>query len=255
MKLKIAAKKAISLLDLTSLNDGDTDGIIFDLCDRAQTKFGNAAAVCVYPRFVPAARRRLVEIGASDIAIATVSNFPHGNACIESAVAETKACVSYGADEVDTVFPYRELLNGNADAGKRQIDACRKACGSVARLKVIIETGELKKAELIAQASRIAIECGADFIKTSTGKVPVSATPEAVRIMLEVIRDLGNSCGMKVAGGVKTTEHAEQYLSLVEEILGSNALMAHRFRFGASGVLAALLATLEDGQAEIVSGY
>lgn len=255
MDLKTAAQKAIRLLDLTSLNNDDTDETIYGLCDRAKTPFGNTAAVCVYPRFVPAARRRLRSIGAEDIAIATVSNFPHGNACIESAIAETKACVAYGADEVDTVFPYRELISGNEDAGKRQIDACRKACGNHAKLKVIIESGELKNADLIAKASRISIECGADFIKTSTGKVAVSATIEAARVMLETIRELKSDCGMKVAGGVKTTEDAADYLALAEGILGAKTLMAHRFRFGASGVLASLLATLQGGSATETSGY
>ncbi|MCH6256255.1 deoxyribose-phosphate aldolase [Puniceicoccaceae bacterium K14] len=255
MDSKTAAQKAINLLDLTSLNDDDTDEIIAGLCDRAKTEFGNTAAVCVYPRFVPAARKQLRLIGAEDISIATVSNFPHGNDYIESAVAETKASVAYGADEVDTVFPYKKLLLGNKDAGKRQIDACRKACGNTAKLKVIIESGELKEPDLIREASRISIECGADFIKTSTGKVPVNATVESARVMMEVIRDLGNTCGMKVAGGVKTTDNAAEYLELASEVLGPGALQAHRFRFGASGVLSALVATLKGEQADAISGY
>ena len=138
----------------------------------------------MYPRFVPVARKTLKEIGAVDIKIATVTNFPHGNDDIGIAVAETKAAVAYGADEVDVVFPYRALMAGNAEIGFELVKACKAACGDDVMLKVIIESGELKTPELIRAASEIAIAAGADFIKTSTGKVAVNATPEAATIML-----------------------------------------------------------------------
>ncbi|MCG6332353.1 deoxyribose-phosphate aldolase, partial [Vibrio alginolyticus] len=144
-------------------------------------------------------KKTLREQGTPDVRIATVTNFPHGNDDVEIAVAETKAAVAYGADEVDVVFPYRALMAGNEQVGFDLVKQCKAACGDTVLLKVIIETGELKEEALIKKASQICIEAGADFIKTSTGKVPVNATPEYARMMLEVIRDMGvaKSVGFK----------------------------------------------------------
>lgn len=249
MTSKHIAQQALYLMDLTTLNDNDTDEKVIALCQQANTDFGTPAAVCIYPRFIPIAQKTLKEQGNPQLKIATVTNFPHGNADIEIAVAETKAAIAYGADEVDVVFPYRELIAGNSQVGFDLIAQCKAVCKSAdVTLKVILETGELKTANLIRQASEIAINAGADFIKTSTGKVQENATLESARIMLETIRDLNvaKTVGFKAAGGVKTTEEAGKYLALAEEILGKNWVNTTHFRFGASSLLNNLLATLND---------
>jgi deoxyribose-phosphate aldolase len=245
--LKLAAQRALSLMDLTTLNDDDTDARVVDLCRKAAGPAGKVAAVCVFPRFVPVAKKTLREQGSPDVLVATVTNFPHGNPDIALAVEETQSAVSFGADEVDVVFPYRALMAGNSELGARLVKACKQACGDTARLKVIIESGELVSADLIRQASMISIEAGADFIKTSTGKVPVNATLESARIMLEAIRDSGRDCGFKAAGGVKTAAEAAEYLALAERILGADWVTPAHFRFGASSLLANLEATLGFG--------
>ncbi|CAM3014291.1 deoxyribose-phosphate aldolase [Vibrio rarus] len=244
--LKTAALRALKLMDLTTLNDDDTDQKVIDLCHAAKSAVGNTAAVCIYPRFVPIAKKTLREQGTTDIKIATVTNFPHGNDDIDIAVAETKAAVAYGADEVDVVFPYRALMAGNAEVGFELVKQCKAACGDTL-LKVIIETGELKEEALIKQASEICIQAGANFIKTSTGKVPENATPEYARMMLEVIRDMGvaQTVGFKPAGGVRTAEDAALYLAMADEILGDAWADSRHYRFGASSLLTNLLNTLE----------
>ncbi|CAM2900784.1 deoxyribose-phosphate aldolase [Vibrio mytili] len=244
--LKAAALRALKLMDLTTLNDDDTNEKVIALCHDAKTAVGNTAAICIYPRFIPIAKKTLREQGTPDVRIATVTNFPHGNDDIEIAVAETKAAVAYGADEVDVVFPYRALMAGDEKVGFELVKQCKAACGDIL-LKVIIETGELKEEALIKKASQICIEAGADFIKTSTGKVPVNATPEYARMMLEVIRDMGvaETVGFKPAGGVRTAEDAAAYLAMADEILGDNWVDARHYRFGASSLLTNLLNTLE----------
>ncbi|QKJ85733.1 Deoxyribose-phosphate aldolase [Paramixta manurensis] len=239
-----AALRALKLMDLTTLNDDDTDAKVIALCHQAKSPAGNTAAICIYPRFIPVARKALREQGTPEIRIATVTNFPHGNDDIDIALAETRAAIAYGADEVDVVFPYRALIAGNTQVGFELVKACKEACAQAnVLLKVIIETGELKQEALIRQASEIAIEAGADFIKTSTGKVPVNATPEVAQIMMSVIRDKGvqASVGFKPAGGVRTADDAALYLKLADDILGSEWADARHFRFGASSLLASLL--------------
>lgn len=244
--LKAAALRALKLMDLTTLNDDDTDAKVIALCHNAKTAVGNTAAICIYPRFIPIAKKTLREQGTPEIRIATVTNFPHGNDDIEIAIAETKAAVAYGADEVDVVFPYRALIAGNEQVGFDLVKQCKAACGDIL-LKVIIETGELKEEALIKKASQICIEAGADFIKTSTGKVPVNATPEYARMMLEVIRDMGvaKTVGFKPAGGVRTAQDAALYLAMADELLGADWADSMHYRFGASSLLTNLLNTLE----------
>ena len=159
---------------------------------------------------------------------------------------------------MDVVFPYRALIGGNEEIGFELVSACKEACAdSGVLLKVIIETGELKSAELIRKASEIAIAAGADFIKTSTGKVPVNATPEVAEIMLRVIADQGvkHQVGFKPAGGVKTAEDAAIYLKLADDILGSDWADARHFRFGASSLLASLLNAAGHSSAKSDSAY
>ena len=244
--LKEAALKALKLMDLTTLNDDDTDEKVIKLCHEAKSEVGNTAAICIYPRFIPVAKKTLKEQGTPNIKIATVTNFPHGNPDISIAVAETKAAIAYGADEVDVVFPYRALMAGDEEVGFELVKQCKQVCGDIL-LKVIIGTGELKQESLIKKASEISIKAGADFIKTSTGKVPVNATPEYARMMLEVIRDMkvASTVGFKPAGGVRTAEDAAVYLAMADEILGENWVDARHYRFGASSLLTNLLNTLE----------
>ncbi|MBC7003505.1 deoxyribose-phosphate aldolase [Photobacterium sp. BZF1] len=255
-ELKAAALRALKLMDLTTLNDDDTDAKVIELCKNAKSPVGNTAAVCIYPRFIPVAKKQLREQGTPEVRIATVTNFPHGNDDIEIAVAETKAAVAYGADEVDVVFPYRALMAGNEEVGFELVKQCKAACGDI-MLKVIIETGELKTEELIKQASEISIKAGADFIKTSTGKVPVNATPEYAEIMLNVIKDMGveKTVGFKPAGGVRTAEDAQQYLDMADRILGAEWADNMHYRFGASSLLANLLHTLGEGEKAAEGGY
>jgi deoxyribose-phosphate aldolase len=252
--LQKTAKEAITLMDLTTLNDDDTDAKVIDLCHQAHSLAGDTAAVCIYPRFIPVARKTLNAQGTADIKIATVTNFPHGGDDIAIALAETKAAVAYGADEVDVVFPYKALMEGNEAVGYELVKACKEACGDIL-LKVIIESGELQTPERIQKASEIAIDAGADFIKTSTGKVPVNATLEAAKIMLNVIKEKNPNIGFKAAGGVKDAQTAKAYLDLAREILGDDWVTADHFRFGASSLLSNLLAELDLGETKNTEGY
>jgi deoxyribose-phosphate aldolase len=188
------------------------------------------------------ARKTLREQDTPDIKVATVANFPHGDDDVGSAVAETRAAVDAGADEVDAVFPYRAFLSGNKHAGFELVSRCKTACGGLP-LKVIIETGELRERSFIVDATRICIEAGADFIKTSTGKVPVNATPASARIILETIRDLGvqKAVGFKAAGGIRTAEDAAKYLAIADEIFGPDWADKSHFRLGASSLLESVL--------------
>ncbi|EKT53633.1 deoxyribose-phosphate aldolase [Providencia sneebia] len=245
--LTAAAQRALNLMDLTTLNDDDTDEKVIALCHQAKSPAGQTAAICIYPRFIPIARKALREQGTPEVRIATVTNFPHGNDDIEIALAETRAAIAYGADEVDVVFPYRALMAGNEQVGFDLVKACKEACSEAnVLLKVIIEVGELKDPALIRKASEISIKAGADFIKTSTGKVPVNATLESAEIMMQVIHDMNvaKTVGFKPAGGVRTAEEAAQYLALADRILGDGWVDARHFRFGASSLLNSLLNTL-----------
>ncbi len=251
-----AANKAIELMDLTTLTDQETPEDIINICKKANTPVGTTAAICIFPRFIPIARKQLIAQGTPNVKIATVTNFPHGNDDIAIAVTETKAAVAYGADEVDVVFPYRALISGDEHIGFDLVRQCKNACGDVT-LKVIIETGELKTAELIKKASEISIKAGADFIKTSTGKVAVNATPESAEIMLKVIKALGvqDTVGFKPAGGVKTSEDAQAYLQMAANIHGVEWLQTSRYRFGASSLLNNVLFTLGHGEQAEQGGY
>ncbi|MBJ7222614.1 MULTISPECIES: deoxyribose-phosphate aldolase [unclassified Brenneria] len=256
--LTAAAQRALGLMDLTTLNDDDTDEKVTALCRQANSPAGETAAICIYPRFIPLARKVLREQGTPEIRIATVTNFPHGDDDIAIALAETNAAIAYGADEVDVVFPYRALIAGNAQVGFDLVQACKSVCQAAnVLLKVIIETGELKQEALIRQASEIAIDAGADFIKTSTGKVAVNATPQSAEIMLKVIRDkgVGERMGFKAAGGVRSADDAAIYLQLADDIMGPEWVSARHFRFGASSLLTSLLAALGHQTTGQSGGY
>lgn len=246
--LRDAARTALLLMDLTRLEEDDSPAEIDTLCRRAGTPFGSVAAVCIYPKFIARARQTLDERRLSEgVSVATVVNFPAGNGSRDEVVSEIRAAVEAGADEIDLVFPWRALREDDEDSGRRLVAAARKACGERV-LKIILETGELAEPSLIRRAAEIAIESGADFLKTSTGKVPVNATPEAARILLETIRDSGREVGCKVSGGIRTTAQAREYLNLAAEIMGPDWIGPDHFRFGASGLLDDLLATLGEGR-------
>ncbi|MCC2624241.1 MAG: deoxyribose-phosphate aldolase [Burkholderiales bacterium] len=240
------AIKILGLIDLTSLNDNDTNNTIIALCNKAKTQYGPVPAICIYSRYIPLARATLNRINP-DIKIATVTNFPHGSSDIDLALYETKLAVNRGADEVDLVFPYHYLKNGDSALGQQMVAEAKKICGSKV-LKVIIESGELKTPELIKWASDISIEAGADFIKTSTGKVAINATLEATEIMLNCIKASGKKCGFKAAGGIKSVAEAGKYLGLTAKIMGNAWINPNNFRFGASSLLNDVLNVL-DGKA------
>ncbi len=240
-----AARQAISLMDLTSLNDSDTDASIEALCQQAETPYGHPAALCIYPAFIGTARQALNarQLGGK-IRVATVTNFPEGGDDILIAAEATRDAVAAGADEVDVVFPYRALMAGDEKTGLALVEKCHAACGDQALLKVIIESGELKTPALIKRASELAIEGGADFIKTSTGKVKTNATLKAAEIMLKAIKSRGRDVGFKAAGGVRSAEDAAAYIDLAASIMGQHWVTPTHFRFGASSLLDNLIATL-----------
>lgn len=246
VRLAAIAARALPLVDLTDLGDTSTPAAVDALVDRAATPFGPVAAVCLWPRFVARARARLD--AASPIKIATVVNFPDGGTDRAAVVAETEAALRDGADEIDLVLPYRALMAGDVAAAERMIAAVRALFPPPpVRLKVILETGRLADPALIRQAADLAIAAGADFIKTSTGKVDVNAMPEAAEIMLQAIWDAGRPCGFKAAGGIRTTQEAGRYLDIADRILGPDWAAPATFRFGASGLLDDLLARLGGG--------
>lgn len=244
---------ALSLLDLTNLRDDCDAAAIENLCKRAQTAYGTSAAICIWPRFVAQARGIL---GAGHaVRIATVVNFPSGNLSVAEVVAETEQAVADGADDIDLVIPYQAFLAGDEAAVTDMVSAVRAACPSSC-LKVILETGELKESGKIRRASELAIAAGADFIKTSTGKVAVNATLEAADIMLQAIRDSRRKVGFKPAGGISIVSDADLYLRLAETIMGANWLMPSTFRFGASSLLDDILAVAAGGvSSRASSGY
>jgi deoxyribose-phosphate aldolase len=251
------ARTLLSLLDLTSLNDGDSDATIRALAASAATPFGPPAALCVYPRLVATARAALAEVGLDGLKVATVVNFPEGRNDTELTLAEIRAAIAAGAAEIDMVFPWRRLLAGDRLSGERMVAACRDAVPAGILLKVIIESGELAKADLIRAASDIAIAAGADFIKTSTGKTAVSATLPAVRVILESIRASGKEVGCKASGGIRTLADAAPYLSLATEMMGADWISPRHFRFGASSLLADILVALQGSPsvAGVADGY
>lgn len=244
--LQRAARRAISLLDLTSLNDSDTEESIQNLCERARCAEGQVAAVCVLPIFVPSARLVLEAQGYVGINVATVVNFPAGDVDLVGAFDAVHQSIADGADEIDLVFPWRALMSGDYMVGQEMVQACVRACADKAVLKVIIESGQLASPALIRQASEICIEAGAQFIKTSTGKTNVGATPAAVRVMSEVLRDSGAVCGLKVSGGVRTAEVALGYIKLVESVLGEGWATPSTFRLGASSLLGSLQVVINN---------
>ena len=234
---------ALSMIDLTTLEGKDSEGKVKQLCYKAShlhhkhPGLPNVAAICVYPTVVPIAKKALEGTGINVASVATA--FPSGMADINAKLDEVKSVVDAGADEVDMVISRGKFLSGDYDYVSNEISQVKDACGK-AHLKVILETGELVTLDNVKLASDIAMEAGADFIKTSTGKVSPAATPSVVLTMLEAIRDFqtktGKRIGMKPAGGIGTAKQAIQYLVMIKETLGEDWLSPDLFRFGASSL-------------------
>ena len=234
---------ALSLIDLTTLEGKDSEGKVKQLCYKAShlhykhPGLPYVAAICVYPTMVPIAKKELEGTGINVASVATA--FPSGMADINVKLDEVKSVVDAGADEVDMVISRGRFLNGDYNYVSDEISQVKDACGK-AHLKVILETGELVTLDNVQLASDIAMEAGADFIKTSTGKVSPAATPPVVLTMLEAIRDFqiktGKKIGMKPAGGISTAKQAIQYLVMIKETLGDDWLSPNLFRFGASSL-------------------
>jgi deoxyribose-phosphate aldolase len=236
------ARRALPLLDLTNLDESCTAADILKLCEKAATTHGNVAAICIYPRWVAYARSMLKH---PDIKIATVANFPAGGTDEIAAIQATAKAFEEGADEIDVVMPWRAFLEGDETAAANLIAACRAVTPPGKVLKAILETGELKDAKRINVAAHLALEAGADFLKTSTGKVPVNATPEAAEIMLRAIYESGRPVGFKASGGIRTVSDAGEYLSIADRIVEPSWVSPKTFRIGASSLLDNLLAVIE----------
>ncbi|WP_068083389.1 deoxyribose-phosphate aldolase [Polycladidibacter stylochi] len=254
--MKAVAKRTLGLIDLTNLNDDCTPSDIEKLVARATCEHGSVAAICIYPQFIKQAAELLK---SSPVRIATVVNFPQGGEDTLAVVEQTRQAVADGADEIDLVMPYKAFAAGRRGFAEDQIKKVRDAIPAPAQLKVILETGELKDPRLIHLASEIAIAQGADFIKTSTGKVAVNATLDAAEIMLNVLRETSvenhRQVGFKPAGGIRSLDDAKAYLDLADELMGQNWVSAATFRFGASGLLDAVISGIEGHEEESKEAY
>ncbi|PHR70164.1 MAG: deoxyribose-phosphate aldolase [Lutibacter sp.] len=236
-------KLALSMIDLTTLEGKDTRGKIEQLCYKAMhphdtlKDIPTVAAVCVYPTYVAIAKEALKGSGIQVASVATA--FPSGNSKLQVKLDDTKYAVEQGADEIDMVISRGEFLSGNYQYVYDEIVAVKKACGK-AHLKVILETGELDTLDNVRKASEIAMYAGADFIKTSTGKIQPAATMQVTYVMFDAIKDFylktGKMIGMKPAGGISTSKIALQYLVMLNEVLGEKWMNKKYFRFGASSL-------------------
>ncbi|MBQ4477734.1 MAG: deoxyribose-phosphate aldolase [Bacteroidales bacterium] len=239
---KEALQFALSCVDLTTLEGSDTDEKVRQLCQKAISVKPHTAAVCVYPVFAKLAKQIL---NAYDVHVACVAGgFPAGQIPLESKLSEVNYAVAQGADEIDMVISRGKFLEGKLEEVAKEIRAI-KACCKDKILKVILETGELQTPENIYQAAMLAMENGADFIKTSTGKIAVNSTPEAFIVMLYAIRDYkkktGKCISIKPAGGISDPDTTLLYIKLIENILGKEWLNNQRFRIGASRLVDRLL--------------
>jgi deoxyribose-phosphate aldolase len=235
---------AIRMMDLTTLEGKDTEGKVRALCakgmrpDPTDPSVPSVAAICIYPSLIPVARKALAGSGVKVASVAT--GFPSGQTFTDIKIAETRQAVEAGADEIDMVIDRGAFLQGDYAAVFDEIVAIKAACGP-AHLKVILETAELETFDDIRRASILAMAAGADFIKTSTGKVAPAATLPGTLVMLEAIRDFhrrtGRVVGMKPAGGIRTAKEAIQYLVVLYETLGPRWMTPDLFRFGASSLL------------------
>ena len=247
-----AIDTAISMVDLTTLEGADSAGKVKALCAKAvrpdptDLTVPSVGAICVYNDMVKIARTELDAIGGGDVAVAAVATaFPSGRATLAVKKLDTQDAIDAGANEIDMVIDRGAFLSGNLGEVFDQIKVIKELCGNKAHLKVILETGELVTYDNVRKASYLAMLAGADFIKTSTGKVAPAATAPVVLVMLEAVRDYfaltGTRIGVKPAGGIRTTKDAIKQLVLVNETAGSEWLKPSLFRIGASALLNDLL--------------
>jgi len=235
------AQQALGLLELTSLNADDTAERVIALCEKALTPVGNVAAVCVLPRFAGLARRTLDNLHAREIRVVAAVNFPNGGATIATVESEAQAALLAGADEIDLVYPFHAHLAGNRQLGGDLIAACEAKCGRRGMLTVTLETGVLRDPQIIHDVCRTAIREGAGFLKTSTGKQIINATPQAARILIQAIAELGPQVGFKAAGSVRTLAEARIYIEMAQAKFGPLWLEAGKVRLGAASLLDELL--------------
>lgn len=242
VKSSALAARCIPLIDLTALSETDTESSIAALCEKAVTPLGQVAALCVYPQFVPMVAARFA---GSATKVATVVNFPDGQLPLTEVLVDISRALQDGANEIDVVMPYHRYLAGERHYLHDFVAACRAACGLDATLKVILETGALLDPAIIADASYDVLGAGADFIKTSTGKISQGATLEAAATMLLVIKhatpQLKHPVGLKVSGGIRDWQQAANYVALADTIMGGGFVTPATFRMGASQLLDNLL--------------
>ena len=256
-----ALELAIRMTDLTTLEGKDTEGKVRALCakgmrpDPSDRTIPSVAAICVYPAMVPVAREALGNSGVHVASVAT--GFPSGQTFTDIKLSETREAVDAGADEVDMVIDRGAFLSGDYATVFDEIVAVKAAAGA-AHLKVILETGELETYDNVRRASVLAMAAGADFIKTSTGKVSPAATLPVTLVMLEAIRDFhrrtGQIVGMKPAGGIRTAKEAIAYLVTLYETLGPRWMTPDLFRFGASSLLNDCLMQLRKERTGVYQG-
>lgn len=237
-KSQAVIERVVSLIDLTSLNTTDTESSIATFIQKAQTSFGPVAGVCVNPQFV---RMAADQFAGSKIKVATVANFPEGSSSLEDVLLEIGRALEDGAQEIDVVFPYHRYLAGERQYSQAFVEACKAACGAHVTLKVILETGALLDPAIIADAAYDAFAAGADFIKTSTGKIAEGATLNAAATMLLVIKHLSTQVsrplGFKASGGIRTIEQAAEYVELADNIMGHDWVTPDTFRIGGSKLI------------------
>lgn len=234
-------RRILSLVDLTRLERPDDAAAIDALAARAATDAGRVAAICVYPEWV----ERVLGAG---VPVAAVANFPGGDDDPDLAARDAAGAVEAGAAEVDVVVPWRAFAAGDAAAVERVVAATRAAIGDAVGLKAILETGSLGGPDAIRAAGERALGAGADFLKTSTGKVGPGASIEAARALLEVVRAAGHG-GVKASGGIRTADRAADYVALADELMGAGWATPQRFRLGASGLVDDVLARLREAAA------
>lgn len=236
------ALKALRCLDLTNLDDDCDEEAVDALCAAAKTVHGPVAAVCVWPRFVAQARTALA---GSKTRVATVVNFPSGGGHELHVLTEVEDALAARAHEIDLVMPFGMFAAGHVARTARMLAEVKRLCAA-RPMKVILETGALGEPSRIRHASELAIGAGADFLKTSTGKTKVGATPEAVEQMLVAISSAAHPVGLKVSGGVRSLEDAERYIRMAERACGKDYIKPATFRIGASSLLGELLKALAE---------
>jgi deoxyribose-phosphate aldolase len=230
------ASELIALIDHTRLEENDTEDAVAQFCQEAITPKGNCAAVCVYPQYIMIAKSMLK---STSVKVASVANFPTGNTSFKECLNQVEFAFDAGVDEIDIVIPYQELIRGNDFFVNEFIKACKRYSDEHV-VKIIIESGALS-VDTIKNVSQMIIDAGIEFIKTSTGKIPKGASPEAVTAILETIKKNKTKAGLKISGGVRTLEDAQNYIALVQKIMGDFWISPNSLRFGTSKLLGAIL--------------